>query len=67
MGDQKCSFEHVKYEREGNGAINSEFNFSNLEFNLGAQTENIDFRNESKQMFFQAIDCIRWSAKHTKS
>ena len=56
MGDQKCSFEHVKYERKGNGAINSEFNFSNLEFNLGAQTENIDFRNESKQMFFQVID-----------
>ena len=44
-GYQKCSFEHVKYEREGNGAISSEFNFPSLEFNLGGQTENIDFRN----------------------
>lgn len=37
------------------GAIDSEFNYSNLEFSLGAQTENTDFRNESQQMLFKAI------------
>lgn len=44
----------LSMRRQLDEAINWEFNYSNLEFNLGVQSENTDFRNESKQMTFKA-------------